>query len=242
MAEGLLPSRPLHCGLLPPFYWPGCIKGPKTFLPSQRAAVGLQPASCLVTPTWLGTQVLVSRLWPSCTQHGMLHPPTTPQAALGHSCHFLPLVPTSNCRCVPSSVQALPLCESVSGTALCLPGRSAGKPESPLSFTHHSTFIRKPRPSNVKDERTRLRSRPCTQTQCPAVSPSSGHGLTSHFTPQAGGLWAPLHHGRGRCAHHRSVRQEGLLSQRELGDEGQDLSLDVEGTWRVGSPLSRFTT
>ena len=132
MAGGLLPFRPLHCRLLPPFYWPGRIRGPKTFLPPQRAAVGLQPASCLATPTWLGTQVLVSCLGPSCTQHGMLHPPTAPQAALGHSCHFLPLVPTSDCRCVPSSVQALPLCESVSVTALCSPGRSAGNP-SPLS-------------------------------------------------------------------------------------------------------------
>lgn len=121
----------------------------------------------------------------------MLHPPTAPRAALGRSCHFLPLVPTSNCRCVPSSVRVLPLCESVSVTAVCSPGRSAGKPESPLSFTHHSTFIRKPHPSNIKDERTCLRSGPCTQTQCPAASPSSGHGLTSHFVLRLGGRGLP---------------------------------------------------
>lgn len=121
----------------------------------------------------------------------MLHPPTAPWAALGHSCHFLPLVPTSKCRCIPSSVQAVPLCESVSVTAVCSPGPSAGKPESPLSFKHHSTFIRKPRPSNIKDERTRLRSGPCTQTQCPAASPSSGHGLTSHFVLSLGGCGLP---------------------------------------------------
>ena len=65
--------------------------------------------------------------------------------------------------------------------------------------------------------------------------------------PQAGGLWAPHHQGRRRCAHRhiaarRSVRTERLLRKRELSDGGQDWSSDAEGAWRVESWLSHFTT
>ena len=134
--------------------------------------------------------MLISCLRPSCAHHGKLHPPPLPPGCSRHSCHFLPLGPMAGCRCVPSSVRALPLCESASVTTVCPPGRSAGKPKSPLL---HAPFhiTSKPRPSNIYNERTRSCSGPCTQMRCFAPSPRGGHGLTSHFVLRLGGRGLP---------------------------------------------------
>ena len=178
-------------------------QGAKTFLPPQQSAVGLHPASHPATTTQLETQVLVSSLWPSCAQHG--------KAPLGHSCHFLPLVPTSSCRCVPSSVQALPLCESVSVTTVCSPGCSAGKPESPLSFTRHSTSSASLARLTSKMKGHARAAGPALRCSVPlhlqaavTASPhtsSSGWGAVGSPPPGQMPLCTPPHRSTAQCSH-----------------------------------------